>query len=83
MTAYVDSGVIAKLYVPEPNSPEAARLVSAYAPPLALTHLQAFEVRNALRLKVFRGEMTRSELRRTLSRLRTFVGGCGSCFATR
>ncbi len=56
MTAYADSGVIAKLYVPEPNSPEAVRLVSSYAPPLALTHLQALEVRNALRLKVFRGE---------------------------
>jgi hypothetical protein len=56
VTAYADSGVIAKLYVPEPNSPEAARLVSSYAPPLALTHLQALEVRNALRLKVFRGE---------------------------
>ena len=47
MTAYADSGVIAKLYVPEPNSPEAVRLVSSYAPPLALTHLQALEVRNA------------------------------------
>ncbi len=69
MTAYADSGVIAKLYVPEPNSPEAARLVSSYTPPLALTHLQALEVRNALRLKVFRGEITRIQLRRTLSRL--------------
>lgn len=74
MTAYADSGVIAKLYVPEPNSPEAVRLVSSYPPPLALTHLQALEVRNALRLKVFRGEMTRAQLRRTLSRLAEDVG---------
>src|SRR5206468_1852599 len=28
VTAYADSGVIARLYVLEPNSPEAARLVS-------------------------------------------------------
>lgn len=69
MTAYADSGVIAKLYVLEPNSSAAAHLVSPFAPPLPLTHLQALEVRNALRLKAFRGEMTRTQLRRTLLRL--------------
>ena len=36
MSVCVDSGVIAKLYVLEPDSPEAVRLVSSYAPPLAL-----------------------------------------------
>lgn len=69
MSAYLDTGVIAKLYVLEPDSPEAARLVSAYPPPLVFTHLQALELRNALRLKVFRGEITGAELRLTLSRL--------------
>ena len=69
MTAYADSGVLAKLYVLEPDSPEAVHLVSSFAPPLPLTHLQALEVRNALRLKAFRGEMTRTQLRRTLLRL--------------
>src|SRR5439155_5409554 len=69
VTAYADSGVIAKLYVLEPNSSAAAHLVSPFAPPLPLTHLQALEVRNALRLKAFRGEMTRTQLRRTLLRL--------------
>jgi len=46
VTAYADSGVIAKPYVLEPNSTEAVPLVSSYVPPLALTHLQALEVRN-------------------------------------
>jgi len=69
VTAYADSGVLAKLYVLEPDSPEAVHLVSSFAPPLPLTHLQALEVRNALRLKICRGEMTRAQLRWTLSRL--------------
>ena len=69
MSAYLDTGVIAKLYVLESDSAEAARLVSAYRPPLVFTHLQALEIRNALRLKVFRGEITRAQLRLTMSRL--------------
>jgi hypothetical protein len=36
---------------------------------VALDETETLEVRNSLRPKVFRGEMTRSELRRTLSRL--------------
>jgi len=69
VSAYLDTGVIAKLYVLESDSAEAARLVSAYRPPLVFTHLQALEIRNALRLKVFRGEITRAQLRLTMSRL--------------
>ena len=78
MSANLDTGVIAKLYVIESDSAEAARLVSAYRPPLVFTHLQALEIRNALRLKVFRGEITRAQLRLTMSRLETFVLGDGN-----
>jgi predicted nucleic acid-binding protein len=67
---YFDSGVIVKLYVPEPNSAEAIRLVTAARPPAPLTDWQAIEVRNALRLKRFRGEITPSQLR---SALRAFA----------
>ena len=67
---YFDSGVIVKLYVPEPSSPDAVRLVTAGPPPAPLTDWQALEVRNALRLKRFRGEITARELR---SALRAFA----------
>lgn len=63
---YFDSGVIVKLYVPEPNSAEAIRLVTASPLPGLLTEWQAIEVRNAMRLKRFRGEITPSHLRSAL-----------------
>ena len=66
MTTYFDSGVIVKLYVPEPNSAEAIRLVTACTPPVLLTDWQAIEVRNAFRLKRFRREITTPQLRAAL-----------------
>ncbi len=67
MNAYFDSAVIAKLYVQESNSADAIRLVSADTAPYALTHWQDIEVRNALRLKLFRREITTEELRASLA----------------
>ena len=67
MNAYFDSAVIAKLYVQESNSAEAVRLVSTDTAPCALTHWQEIEVRNALRLKFFRREITADELRASLA----------------
>src|SRR5829696_3866073 len=61
MDAYFDSAIIVKLYVQEATSPDAIRLVGGYATPYALTHWQALEVKNAIRLKSFRGEITRAE----------------------
>lgn len=66
MDAYFDSAIIAKLFCLEANSGEAAALVAACEPPHPLTHLQAAEVRNALRLKQFRGEITAGQLRQSL-----------------
>ena len=67
MNAYFDSAVIAKLYVQESNSAEAIRLVSAATAPCALTHWQEIEVRTALRLKLFRCEITDDELHASLA----------------
>jgi predicted nucleic acid-binding protein len=67
MNAYFDSAVIAKLYVQESNSADAVRLVSADAAPYALTHWQEIEVRTALRLKLFRREITAEELHASLA----------------
>ncbi len=67
MNVYFDSAIIAKLYVQEANSAEAVQLVSTDAAPYALTHWQEIEVRNALRLKMFRHEITADELRASLA----------------
>lgn len=69
MNAYFDSAVIAKLYVQESNSADAIRLVSADTAPYALTYWQEIEVRNALRLKLFRREITADELHASLAAL--------------
>ena len=63
---YFDSGVIVKLYVPEPNSADAIRLVTSAPPPAPLTDWQVLEVRNAVRLKRFRREITSAQLRAAL-----------------
>ena len=57
MEAYADTSVLAKLYVAEPNSADAIALVKKHAPPLPIVLLHEIELRNALRLKVFRKEM--------------------------
>jgi len=67
MNAYFDSAIIAKLYVQEVNSDDMVRLISTEAPPYAFTHWQEIEVRNALRLKRFRQEITREELQASLT----------------
>jgi hypothetical protein len=67
MDAYFDSAIIAKLYVQEATSPDAIRLVGGYAAPYALTHWQGLEVKNALRLKAFRAEITPAEMSQSIA----------------
>ena len=67
MDAYFDSAIIVKLYVREASSPEAIRLVGAYAAPYWLTQWQALEVKNAIRLKAFRKEITAAEMLQSIA----------------
>ena len=67
MDAYFDSAIIVKLYVREATSPEAIRLVGAYSAPYLLTQWQALEVKNAIRLKVFRKEITEAEMNQSIA----------------
>ena len=67
MDAYFDSAIIVKLYVHEATSPDAIRLVGAYVAPYWLTAWQALEVKNAIRLKVFRNEITSAEMNRSIA----------------
>ena len=71
MDAYFDSAIIVKLYVKEATSPDAIRLVSAYTAPYALTQWQTLEVKNAIRLKAFRAEITAEAIGLNQSRLRS------------
>jgi hypothetical protein len=64
---YIDSGVLVRAYGKELNSPEAISLILSQPPPLPLTHLQEAEIRNALRLKVFRCEMSTAALAAALA----------------
>jgi predicted nucleic acid-binding protein len=69
MDAYFDSAIIVKLYVSEATSPDAIRLVGAYAAPFCLTQWQALEVKNAIRLKAFRKEITTTEMGQSIAAL--------------
>ena len=67
MDAYFDSAIIVKLYVREATSPDAIRLVGAYVAPYALTQWQVLEVKNAIRLKAFRAEVTVAEMNQSIA----------------
>jgi predicted nucleic acid-binding protein len=69
LSAYFDSSVLIKSYVPETDSAVADTLISKVTDPIPFTHFHAIEVRTALRLKNGRGEITGSELKRALAAL--------------
>lgn len=69
MKAYFDAGVLVKAYAVEPGTAEALALIRQVKPPIPFTHLHGIEIRNALRLKCGRGEITETEMRASLSLL--------------
>ena len=62
MKAYFDSAVIVKLYVPESNSQEAAGLVQKRGAKVTFSPLHENEVKNAVRMKRRRAELTEAEV---------------------
>jgi len=64
--SYFDSAVLVKAYCLETTSPQALSLIKRATPPLPFTPLHALEIRNALRLKRHRKELTESQLRGAL-----------------
>lgn len=71
---YLDTGAMAKLYFLEPDSERTVQLLAVYPPPFPFSHWQEIEIRTALRLKVFRGEMSRREAQEGLRRLQADLG---------
>ena len=59
MTAYFDTSVVTKWYLPEPDSADALRVRARFAPPAVLTHLHRVELVTAWHLKVFRREIAK------------------------
>jgi len=60
-STYVDSSLFVKSYVDEPNSQEADDLLRELGTPHVFSHLHEIEIPNAIRLKRFRGEITRAQ----------------------
>jgi predicted nucleic acid-binding protein len=58
MPAYADTSFLARAYTPHADSPKALTWLQNAREPLPFTPLHRCELRNALRLRVFRGEIT-------------------------
>lgn len=58
MTTYADTGFLCSLYAPDAHTDRAIRRMKRQALPLPVTWLHQLEFRNALRLRVFRKEIT-------------------------
>lgn len=61
MSGYADTGVLCSLYAPDVHTTRAAARMKRQELPLPLTWLHHLELRNALRLRVFRGEITAAQ----------------------
>lgn len=66
MVAYADTSFLFSLYAQDANTARAAELSATLHGALFVTPLQRFELRNALRLSVFRGDVAVEECRRLL-----------------
>lgn len=69
MTAYFDTSIITKWYIPESDSAAALRLRMRFSPPAVMTHLHRVELVTAWQLKVFRREIARGIVEQALRHL--------------
>lgn len=69
MVIYADSSFLVSTYLPDNHSESADRILTKLSQPLVLTSLQRHEVRNAIRLSVFRKEISRTECAVLLAQL--------------
>ena len=69
MTAYADTGFLCSLYAPDAHSGRAVVRMRRQALPLVFTWLHQLEFRNAIRLRVFRGEITPAQRDASLNTL--------------
>jgi predicted nucleic acid-binding protein len=74
LKVYLDSSAIVKLYAPEAETPSVAAYVRGLKEPLPFSHLHEIEVKNALRLKVFRKEALSRPVSRSIRTIDKDVG---------
>ena len=58
MTAYADTGFLCSLHAPDAHTARVLQWMERHSTPLPFTGLHRLEFRNALRLRVFRREIT-------------------------
>ena len=75
MIDYADTGFLCSLYAPDAHSPKAFHAMARQASPLAFTWIHQWEFRNALRLRVFRKEITPVERDASLNLLLADLAG--------
>ena len=73
MDAYADTSFLFSLAVHDANSSAAVAYLKAHRQPLALTPLQRCELRNALRLAVFRGTLDAATAKLALEKIEADV----------
>jgi predicted nucleic acid-binding protein len=71
MTAYPDTGFLCSLYAPDAHTARAIAALKRRSLPLAIIWLHQLELRNALRLRVFRGEIDSAQCEASLRLLMT------------
>lgn len=69
MRAYADTGFLCSLYAPDAHSARAATRMARQSLPLPFLWLHQLELRNALRLRVFRSEITAAQRDASLNTL--------------
>ena len=71
---YLDSSLLVKAYCLEPTSPQALGLLRRIEAPYPFTPLHALEIKNALRLKRYRKDLTLFQMRGALKNLQDDMG---------
>lgn len=60
-STYIDSSLFVKSFVLEQGSPAAIEMIEAVGEPFLFSHFHEIEIPNAIRLKRFRGEISRAQ----------------------
>lgn len=75
MVGYADTSFLFSLYAQDANTAKAAHIGKSLHAPLAITPFHRLELRNALRLAVFRGYITDEECSRLLDMIEADIQG--------
>ncbi len=74
MPAYADTSFLARVYTPHADSDRALAWLRKARDPLPFTPLHRLELRNALRLRVFRGELNAEQRKLAFQEIESDLG---------